>query len=164
MAAWRAKFMDLMMITTQAMYVQRNVEAGSCNHCCSGKSVSIIYSECVSVSLMYPACNACAPYCHLWPCPALQYFSTLSHEWYNFPKNIIKCKMLVLIFCTTFVWNISGSKKKWARHDQKSTSVFTYSTLHVQYPAFLLHFNHIRIFSTDFREILKYHISWKSVQ
>ena len=33
------------------MYVQRNNEARSCNHCCSGKAVSITYSECVSVAL-----------------------------------------------------------------------------------------------------------------
>ena len=37
-----------------------------CNHCCSGKVISITYSECV-FSLRYPACNAHAPYCHLWP-------------------------------------------------------------------------------------------------
>jgi hypothetical protein len=33
------------------MYVQRKFEARSCNHCCSGKAVSIIYSEYVSVAL-----------------------------------------------------------------------------------------------------------------
>jgi len=29
-----------------------NTEARSCNHCCSGKAVSITYSECVSVVLV----------------------------------------------------------------------------------------------------------------
>jgi hypothetical protein len=43
MAVWRANFMDLMMITMQAMCVQRKVEARSRNHCCSGKAVRIIY-------------------------------------------------------------------------------------------------------------------------
>jgi len=33
------------------MYVQRNIEARSCNHCCSGKAMSITYSECVFVAL-----------------------------------------------------------------------------------------------------------------
>jgi hypothetical protein len=37
--------------TTPAMYVWRNIEARSCNHCCSGKAGSITYSECVSVAL-----------------------------------------------------------------------------------------------------------------
>ena len=36
--------------------------------------------------------------------------------------------MRVLIFSTTFVWNISHSKKKWARYDQKSVLVFRQST------------------------------------
>ena len=34
------------------MYVQRNTEARSCNHCCSGKEMIIIYSESVFVALV----------------------------------------------------------------------------------------------------------------
>jgi hypothetical protein len=49
------------------MYVQRNNEEPSCNHCCSGKSNKYyIFWVCVC-SLRYPACYAHAPYCHLWP-------------------------------------------------------------------------------------------------
>ena len=33
------------------MYVKRNTGARSCNHCCSGKSISITYSECMFVNL-----------------------------------------------------------------------------------------------------------------
>jgi len=33
------------------MYVYRNIEAPSCNHLCSGKAISITYSECVFVTL-----------------------------------------------------------------------------------------------------------------
>ena len=33
------------------MYIQRNVEARSCNHFCTGRAVSITYSECVFVAL-----------------------------------------------------------------------------------------------------------------
>jgi len=33
------------------MYVYRDVEARSCNHRCSGKTIRIAYSECVSVAL-----------------------------------------------------------------------------------------------------------------
>ena len=29
-----------------------NIDSRSCNHCCSGKSISITYSECVSVNLV----------------------------------------------------------------------------------------------------------------
>jgi len=33
------------------MYAKRNIEARTCNHRCSGKAVSITYSECVLVLL-----------------------------------------------------------------------------------------------------------------
>jgi len=33
------------------MYVQRNNGALSCNHCSSGKAISITYYECVTVAL-----------------------------------------------------------------------------------------------------------------
>jgi len=56
--------------------------------------------------------------------PALQYFSTLSHKRHEFRIKVIENKMCVLIFSTTFVRNISNSKKKWARYDQKCTQVF----------------------------------------
>jgi len=35
--------------TRQAIYVQRNTEARSCYHGCSGKAMSITYSECLCV-------------------------------------------------------------------------------------------------------------------
>jgi hypothetical protein len=37
------------MITRQAMYVKRNVEEHSCNHCCSGKAMSITQPECKTI-------------------------------------------------------------------------------------------------------------------
>jgi len=33
-----------------------NIEARSCNHCCSGKAISITHSECVFVSSMQCSC------------------------------------------------------------------------------------------------------------
>ena len=33
------------------MYVQRNIEARSYNHCCSGKAINITYCECVFLAL-----------------------------------------------------------------------------------------------------------------
>ena len=61
-------------------------------------------------------------------CPALQHFSTLSHKRHDFRKTVTEHKMCVLIFSTTFVWNISHSKKKRARYDKM------YVGLHVKYP------------------------------
>jgi hypothetical protein len=33
------------------MYVERDIQVRSCKHCCSGKAISITYSECISVAL-----------------------------------------------------------------------------------------------------------------
>jgi len=46
------------------MYVQRHIEARSCNHCCSGKAMSIAQPVFIC-SLGYPECNAYGPYSHL---------------------------------------------------------------------------------------------------
>ena len=38
-------------LTTQAMYVESNIEALPCDNCCCGKAISITYFECVFVAL-----------------------------------------------------------------------------------------------------------------
>jgi hypothetical protein len=76
--------------------------------------------------LRYPACNAHAPYYHV-VCPALQYFSTLSHKRHDLRKKVIENKIFVSSFSVTFVWNIFYSRKKWARYDRKCMLVFMYS-------------------------------------
>jgi hypothetical protein len=51
--------------TRQAMYVQRNIQSRSRNHCCRAKAVSVTYSECVCVcvfSFSHPPYKAHAPY------------------------------------------------------------------------------------------------------
>jgi len=44
-------------------------------------------------------------------CPALLYFPKLSHKQQDFRKKVIEPKTRVLIFSTTFVWNILHYKK-----------------------------------------------------
>ena len=55
-------------------------------------------------------------------------FSTSCHKWHDVIKDVIDHKMCVLISSATFEWNISHSKKNWARYDKKCVSVFISST------------------------------------
>ena len=59
--------------------------------CCSGKAISITYSECVC-SLSYPACNAHAPYCHLWPAPLYNIFPRYLINNTIFGKSLLNIK------------------------------------------------------------------------
>jgi hypothetical protein len=77
-------------------------------------------------------------------CPALQYFSTLSHKWHSSQKKVTEHKICILIFSTTFVWNISHSKKNWATYDQNCIG------LHVNYLVFLSDFNRTWSFCNRF--------------
>jgi hypothetical protein len=86
------------------MYVQRKIEARSCKHYCNEKAVLHIRSVCVSPS--YTACNAHAPYRHLWPSR-----STISSHVISLRARFSKQKMCVLIFSTTFVETLLNSKK-----------------------------------------------------
>jgi hypothetical protein len=103
------------------MYVQRNIEDCSCNHCCSGKAICIYihiyiyiyihihitYSEYVFVALgIQHAMRACVRACAMFlsvTCPYLQYFSTLYHKRHDFrKKNVIEYKMCILIFSANY--------------------------------------------------------------
>jgi len=71
-------------------------------------------------SRRYPARNALAPYCHLWPAPLCRIFPHYLINYTIFEgKKVTEHKMCVVIFSTTFVCKISHSKKNWARCDNK---------------------------------------------
>ena len=85
---------------------------------------------------------------------SLLYFSTLSHKRHVFRKDFLNIKC-VLIVSTTFVWNNSHNKKKWARY-QQCILVFVYST-HFSSQILLKFEFSLEIFEKKF----KYQISWK---
>ena len=71
--------------TRQEMYVERNNEARSQNHCCSEKAISITYSECVSVALgIHHATLMHRVILSSVACPALLYFSLLPYRRHDF--------------------------------------------------------------------------------
>jgi len=78
-------------------------------------------------SLRYPACNAHAPCYYLWPAPLYNIFPHYLIKGTIFEKkNVIGNKKFVLIFSTTFAWNILHSKKSWTRCEEKCMLVFKY--------------------------------------
>jgi hypothetical protein len=88
----------------QAMYVYRNVEARSRNHCCLGKEISIKYSEFGPIFLPYLSGmqSACAVlYCHLWPVWLYHIFPHYLISNTIFGEKIIVRKTCVLILSTT---------------------------------------------------------------
>jgi hypothetical protein len=105
---------------------QRNIQTPSSDLCCGGRAVSITYSECISVALVIPACNAHAPYCHLWPARIYNIYPyyLINGKIFKKKKKVTECEIWSVIFSTTSVWNIRHYKKNWVTYDQKCTRWF----------------------------------------
>jgi len=69
------------------MYVQRYVEARSCNYCCSEKAIRITYSECVFVDSVIRHAKCTHYMLSSKACLAVQYLSTISHKLQDFLKK-----------------------------------------------------------------------------
>jgi hypothetical protein len=72
----------------QAMYVIRNNEARSCNHCCSGKTISITQPVCAFVALVIQ--YAMRMHHIVLPsvaCHSVHYFCTLFQNGHDFRKK-----------------------------------------------------------------------------
>jgi len=132
------------------MYVQYNIEVCSCNHLAIGE-------QWILQNLRMCICSTqCAILASVaWP--PLQYFSTLSHKWDNFFKKNYWIQNLfwfsLQLLSETFL-NLRRTERDMIKK---------YIGLNVKSPVFLSSFNYTWIL-TDFWQILKYQISWKSVQ
>ena len=82
--------------------MRRNTEALSRNLCCSVKAIIMTYSECVFVALG-PQHAKRMRLIVICACPALSYFSTISHKRLDFPVKIIEHTMCVLTLSATSV-------------------------------------------------------------
>jgi hypothetical protein len=83
------------------MYVYRDIEARSCNHRCSGKTIRIAYSECVSVALCIQHATSIG---HVVNCGVSGY-TTFFHIITDGNDFLKKCKgtepnLCVLVFVT----------------------------------------------------------------
>jgi hypothetical protein len=85
---------DIFNCTRPAIYVQRNKGALSCNYCCSGKELSITYSECVSVTLIIQQAKRMRLFVFSYEaCPVVPYSSTL----------LLLLLLLLLLFICLFI-------------------------------------------------------------
>jgi len=76
-----------------------------------------------------PACNAHAPYCHLW---SIWLYNILAHYLtkgtiFGGKKSYWTYICFDFLYDLTSVWNIYHSKKNWERYDQKCTLLFMQS-------------------------------------
>ena len=115
-----------------------------------------LFYTCV-FSLRYTACTVF--YCNLWPIRLYHIFPYYLINYKIFGNKVIEDKIWVLIFSTTYVWNISHPKKNsaWYYH-------IYYICRRVTNPLFMSDFNRNWTFSRILRNLLKYITSWKYFQ
>jgi len=105
---------------------------------------------------------ACAElYCNLWPA---QLYDNFPHYLINgtifvTKKKLLNTKCVFWFLSTTFVWKSFFILRRIERDVMKKGN-----SLHVKCQLFLSDFNETWTSSTQFRKVLKYKISWKSVQ
>jgi hypothetical protein len=77
--------------------------------------MGITYSECVFVAFGFQHAMAMRHIVIYGLSGSSIFFHIMSQiAWFS-KKNVIEHKIYVLIFSTTFIWNISHTKKNWAR-------------------------------------------------
>jgi hypothetical protein len=110
--------------------VRINVNTGTrpCNHCCCGKAISIIYSECLFVAFCTQHAMRLRHFVIYGPSR-----STIFSPYYIIKDMVLGGKKLnghkvcVFIYSVTFDWKKNYATSNWARYDQKCTLVFMWS-------------------------------------
>jgi len=109
-------------------------------------------------SLRYPAGNARAQFCHLWPFPLYSIFPNCVINGTILKKKKMEHRSVfwfpVRLLSETF---LILRRTEWARYGQK-----VYIDLHVNYPLFSSDFNKTCIFSTNFgkkHSHIKFHVN-----
>jgi len=133
--------MSLLSQTRQTVYVQRNIEARSCNHCFSGKAMSVTYCEPVMVALvmqhamrMHHVVICGLPHCTIY---------------LHIPR--LKIKKIKHKLCFDFLYNFYLKHFAFQEEPSEVWSKMS-SGVHVQYPSFLSDFIGTWPFSTVFRK------------
>jgi len=112
----------------------------------------ILWVLCIC-SLRYPACNAHAPHCLLWPAPLYNIFPHFLINGMIFEKKLLDTKCVFLFSLQALFETFHFLRRnEW-------DMIKMYIGLHIKYPLFLSDFNETWIFSKYFRKILKYQIS-----
>ena len=122
------------------MNVLRNCEARSCSHCCSGRAISITYSECVFVALGFHHAMRMR-YIVICGLPSCTIF--FSHYLINgkiFEKKNLNVKCVLFFSANLSEQFLVLRRTEWGKTKKAW------------------------IFSIYFRKILQYQISWKFLQ
>ena len=122
-----------------------DVGAGARARACTCPRVALLIQQAMRRIILSFAASLAPPH-----------ISTLSHKRRDFRKNVTEYKMCILIFSTSFIWNIFHHMKNSAR---------CHKCENVKYSLFLSDFNENWIFWTGFfLKKLKYQVSSKFVQ
>ena len=99
-----------------------------------------------------------APYCHVWPVRLYNIFPHYLINSATLERRVIEHKMCFAIFCATFVWNfLTGIRIE-------RDIIINVHRSSCKVPVILTNFNDTWIFSTDFRKMFQYQMSWNFIQ